>query len=89
MGMQQVMRGVLVAAALAAVFPLQVVAQQGTGKTTALVVPFAAAGPTDFMARLLARPLGRELDTQVIIENRPAPAAISAPSRSWHPSQTG
>ena len=71
MGMQQVTRRVLVAAALAAVFPLQVVAQQGTGKTTTLVVPFAAAGPTDFMARLLARPLGRELDTQVIIENRP------------------
>lgn len=71
MGMQQVTRRVLVAAALAAVFPLQVVAQQGTGKTTTLVVPFAAAGPTDFMARLLARPLGRELDTQVITENRP------------------
>ena len=71
MAMHQMTRRTMVAAALAAMLPLQAGAQQNAGKITTVVVPFAAAGPTDFMARLLARPLGRELGSQVIIENRP------------------
>lgn len=69
--MNRMKRRVLAMALVAAVLPFQVAAQQGAGKITTLVVPFAAAGPTDFMARLLAQPLGRELGRQVIIENRP------------------
>lgn len=71
MVMHQITRRALVAAALAAVLPLHVAAQQNAGKITTLVVPFSAGGPTDFMARMLAEPLGRELGSQVIIENRP------------------
>lgn len=69
--MTQINRRILISAAIAAALPLQALAQKNEGKTTTLVVPFAAAGPTDFIARLLAKPMALVLDSQVIIENRP------------------
>jgi tripartite-type tricarboxylate transporter receptor subunit TctC len=36
-----------------------------------IIVPFAAAGPTDIMARILAQSLGAALDGNLIVENRP------------------
>ena len=41
------------------------------GKTISLVVPFAAGGPTDLMARALASALSERLSRQVIVENKP------------------
>src|SRR5690606_27589398 len=44
---------------------------QGAGDVVRIVVPFSAAGPTDFIARHLAESLSRELNKNVIIDNRP------------------
>lgn len=53
-------------AGLLAIVPAAVQAQ-----TTKLIVPFAAGGPADVTARLLAEKMGPLLGTTVIIENRP------------------
>lgn len=48
---------------------------EGTGawpqRAITLIVPFAAGGGGDTLARLVAEPLGRELGQAIIIENRP------------------
>jgi tripartite-type tricarboxylate transporter receptor subunit TctC len=46
-----------------------------------LVVPYAAGGPTDVLARLIADYLGRDLKQTVVVENKPgAQGAIAAES---------
>src|SRR5690606_4468771 len=44
-------------------------AQQFPNKTITMVVPFSAGGPTDTVARLVAKSMGDKLNHQVIIEN--------------------
>src|SRR5688572_12100910 len=45
------------------------VAQSFPTKPIALIVPFAAGGPSDVIARLLADHMGRTLSQQVVVEN--------------------
>ncbi|NBS62793.1 MAG: tripartite tricarboxylate transporter substrate binding protein BugD [Betaproteobacteria bacterium] len=58
----------LLAAALAAVGS-QVSAQSYPTKPIVLVVPFAAGGPTDVVARMISAPMGKSLGTTVVVEN--------------------
>jgi tripartite-type tricarboxylate transporter receptor subunit TctC len=44
-------------------------AQQYPSKVITIIVPFAAGGPTDTVARLLAQAMGAALKQQIIVEN--------------------
>jgi tripartite-type tricarboxylate transporter receptor subunit TctC len=59
------------AAAFAAclVLPAVVMAQAYPTKPITVIVPFAAGGPTDALARVLGQRMGEALGQQLIIEN--------------------
>lgn len=44
-------------------------AQEYPTKVITMIVPFAAGGPTDTVARLVARAMGTSIKTQIIVEN--------------------
>jgi tripartite-type tricarboxylate transporter receptor subunit TctC len=54
---------------LAVIGVSQVQAQQYPSKVVTMIVPFAAGGPSDTVARLLAQTMSASLNTQVIVEN--------------------
>jgi tripartite-type tricarboxylate transporter receptor subunit TctC len=57
------------AAAVTIALPAAAVAQDYPTKPVTFVVPFAAGGPTDTIARLVGEHLGRTLGQQIVIEN--------------------
>jgi tripartite-type tricarboxylate transporter receptor subunit TctC len=65
-------RRMLGGAALGAAMGLSApaVAQGFPSGTITMVIPFAPGGPTDVVGRLLAEVMGRDLGTNVIVENR-------------------
>ena len=62
------MRALLVAIILAIV-PSFAAAQTYPDRVITIVVPFAAGGPTDTVARLVAEAMSRDLGQQIIVEN--------------------
>jgi tripartite-type tricarboxylate transporter receptor subunit TctC len=59
----------LLAALAALVASTAVLAQDYPSRTITIVVPFAAGGPTDTVARLMAQSMGKTLGQTVIVEN--------------------
>ena len=65
-------RRVLLAAAAAAgvaAMPLGTMAQAYPTKPITMIVPFAAGGPTDALARVLGQRMSEALGQQIVIEN--------------------
>lgn len=67
------LRVVLVAAA--AVLPLGTAAQTYPSRPIQFVIPFAAGGGSDVMARIIAEPLSQRLGVPVIVDNKPGGGA--------------
>src|SRR5512141_2009384 len=51
-------------------------AQQLPARPVRIIVPFAAAGGTDIMARSLAQSMSPALGVQIVVENRPGANGI-------------
>ena len=75
-------RGVAIssAAILACVFCVQVCAQGGTesypSKPIRLIVPLAAGGPSDTLARIMAGKMTEAIGQNVIVDNRPGASGV-------------
>lgn len=69
------------AAALAVSFAATSGAQNYPAKPVALMVPFAAGGPTDTVARSLAQGMGKQLGQTVVVENVPGAGGTIAPTK--------
>jgi tripartite-type tricarboxylate transporter receptor subunit TctC len=60
---------IVLLAAISTVFPIATHAQEWPSRPVTLVVPFAAGGPVDTAARIMAVRLSENLGQQVIVEN--------------------
>src|SRR3954470_3068981 len=56
-------------------------AQQYPTKSITMLVPFAAGGPTDTVARVVAQQMAKPLGQTVIVENKPSAGGILAPEQ--------
>ncbi|WP_332302194.1 tripartite tricarboxylate transporter substrate-binding protein [Rhizobium sp. GR12] len=59
----------LAAAAAVSLFALSASAQNYPERNITMVIPFAAGGPTDTVARLVAEAMSKDLGRQIIVEN--------------------
>jgi tripartite-type tricarboxylate transporter receptor subunit TctC len=56
-------------------------AQQYPNKSISMIVPYAAGGPTDTVARVTAQAMGKSLGQTIIVENRPSAGGILGPEQ--------
>ena len=68
-------------AALLALVASSVGAQQYPTKPLTMLVPYAAGGPTDTVARVVAQSMSKPLGQTVIVENKPSAGGILAPEQ--------
>jgi tripartite-type tricarboxylate transporter receptor subunit TctC len=69
----------LIIAVLAMAAPASVPAQQYPTHSVTMMVPYAAGGPTDTVARVVAQAMTKPMGQTVIVENRPSAGGILAP----------
>jgi tripartite-type tricarboxylate transporter receptor subunit TctC len=69
-------RRTLLAAAPLAALPATAHAQEWPNQPIRMIVPFAAGGPTDIPARLIAEEMGKRLPQRVVVENRTGAGAL-------------
>ena len=72
---------VLCSFAAAAALSTSAAAQQYPTRNITMLVPYAAGGPTDTVARVIAQSMGKPLGQTVIVENRPSAGGILAPEQ--------
>jgi tripartite-type tricarboxylate transporter receptor subunit TctC len=65
-------------AAVMAAFATSAAAQQYPNRNISMIVPFAAGGPTDLMARIVGERMAKELGQQFIIDNTTGAAGTIA-----------
>jgi tripartite-type tricarboxylate transporter receptor subunit TctC len=65
-----------IAVAAAIVISAPAFAQLDSSRPISLIVPFSAGGPTDVVARQLAKAMSTALDHTIIVENRPSAGGI-------------
>src|SRR5262249_14376109 len=70
-----------VAAIAVLLAPLAAGAQDWPTRAVTMVVPYAAGGPIDTLARILAARLSEILGQQVVIENMPGAGGMTGASR--------
>ena len=73
------MKKTLAVAALALTTGAQ--AQNYPTRPVAMLVPYAAGGPTDTVARVVAQAMGKPLGQTILVENRPSAGGILAPEQ--------
>jgi len=56
-------------------------AQQYPNKSISMIVPYAAGGPTDTVARVMGQAMGKPLGQTIIVENRPSAGGILGPEQ--------
>ena len=56
-------------------------AQQYPTRNITMLVPFAAGGPTDTVARVVAQSMSKPLGQTIVVENRPSAGGILAPEQ--------
>jgi tripartite-type tricarboxylate transporter receptor subunit TctC len=77
------MKSLVLASSLVALaaFSASASAQQYPTRNVTMLVPYAAGGPTDTVARVVAQAMTKPLGQTVIVENRPSAGGILAPEQ--------
>src|SRR5688500_20218655 len=66
----------ILAALATAALALGAQAQDYPGRSVTMIVPYAAGGPTDTVARVLAQAMTKPLGHTVVVENKPSAGGL-------------